>query len=822
MTSNDPQQLSSAPVLNATWLYVAVVYALAIWVARRGGARVPWRIAAFFYAIVLVYMFDPLTRNVVNLPADFIGSMPPWIYRLYPRRTVANPVLNDLVLQIAPWAQQARESWKHLAAPLWNNFAGSGYPLLANAQSSALSPLRILAVPLPLGFAFAAEAAWKLLIALTFTYLLCRRRGYGELASASGACAFGFCSFLIVWLHFPLVTAACMLPAILFAVELLAEKVTYKRFLIAAVTWTVMLFGGHPETASHAFFLALLLVFWIVAVERPFASRRELFLFIASLCGALAVAALLAAPYLAPLVEAITKSKRYHELQALPNAIGYYSDWMSTIAWLQPQFYGGIGDGTEAWGPATAESITGFAGILGVAAWFSLGIHVVATRRWRSREAFFVAASAIVLGIVLAIPGVSELFHLVFKLAANARLRLLLCMLMALQTAAVIDLLVRGYRKTFLAGLIAAATVLLLTITTIAFPLPWHLHNAIVAMAPSVFVLLAATIAAVMRRGQHAAIMVVAMLAIGELWAATRGWNPTVPASMLYPKTPLLEALDAERAKHPPTDPFRVVGLGAVFFPNISTMYGFEDIRAHDPMANGRYLGLLRVLGNYDTNDYFAKWTDTDTPLLDFLNVRYVIAAPKANLGGRYLKVYDGKDGTIFENTAVLPRFYPVRNVILEFNNDRFIGRLKAQGEWATTSILKSLDVASDRERTDLLAPRPKGAPIATLRMQRVRPTKFEMTIDAPRYTLVASSIPWWPGWKATIAGEEISTTRINGGFLGFVVPPGMTDVVVSYDPITFRGGMWLMGLTVLGLAAWPHVRGYTRRREVADVSSPS
>ena len=91
--------------------------------------------------------------------------------------------------------------------------------------------------------------------------------------------------------------------------------------------------------------------------------------------------------------------------------------------------------------------------------------------------------------------------------------------------------------------------------------------------------------------------------------------------------------------------------------------------------------------------------------------------------------------------------------------------------------------------------------------MQKARPTKFEMTVDAPRYTLIVSSIPWWPGWKATIAGEEIRTTRINGGFLGFVVPPGMTDVVVSYDPITFRGGMWLMGLTVLGLVAWPRLR---------------
>ena len=51
---------------------------------------------------------------------------------------------------------------------------------------------------------------------------------------------------------------------------------------------------------------------------------------------------LLAAPFLVPFAEALTRSKRYHELKVTPNVIGYYSDWPSFVVLLQPHFYGEV------------------------------------------------------------------------------------------------------------------------------------------------------------------------------------------------------------------------------------------------------------------------------------------------------------------------------------------------------------------------------------------------------------------------------------------------------------------------------------------------
>jgi len=788
-------------VLNATWLYVAAVYAAAVWLARRGGAvDLRWRVAGFFYALVFIFLRPALTSDFVNIPVDFLRILPPWT-ELTRYRQVWNSEINDLVLQIVPWAHQVRASWLSFEAPLWNQMSGSGYPLLANAQSSALSPLRILGLPLPLGQSFAFEASMKILAALSFTFLYCRRRGYGELPSAIGAISFGFSSFLIVWLHFPMATVAAFVPAALYFIDLLLERVTLPRFICAAALWTTMIFGGHPETVAHIFFISLLYLVWILAVERPFPAWRDAVRFVLILGGAMTVAALLAAPFLFPFAEALTKSKRYQELKVTPNVIGYYSDWPSFVVMLQPHFYGET-PFEKSWGPAKAESITGFAGALGIGAWLTLLIQVIRTRRWRSREGFFVVATLVVLGIILGWPVVSELFHVVFKLAANARLRLMWCFLLAVQTAAVVDLVRRNHTRFWLIGVAFSAAVLLILMQS-HFDLPYRQDSAFLAIAPSLLVLLvAAAVPFVPARRRDLALCVLTVVIVGELWNVSRNWNPMLRAREMYPSTPLIDKLQELKSMQPRNAPFRIVGAGPVFFANTPALYGFEDIRAHDPMANGRYLGILRVLTGYDTEDYFAKWENMQTGVLDFLNVRYIATPRKADLGDpqRFTMVYDGLDGRVFESQTVLPRFYPVRNVVLEFRDEQFNKQLMTHTDWPHTALLEKLDVENDQMRTDMLAARAPNAPETTLALTGVHPTNYRMKAIAPRYTMIVSSIPWWPGWKVEANGKRIDPVRINGGFLGFPVRPGTSDVRVWYSPNSWWAGVGVAAATALAL----------------------
>jgi uncharacterized membrane protein YfhO len=235
----------------------------------------------------------------------------------------------------------------------------------------------------------------------------------------------------------------------------------------------------------------------------------------------------------------------------------------------------------------------------------------------------------------------------------------------------------------------------------------------------------------------------------------------------------------------------------------VPAVFGFEDIRAHDPMANGRYLGVLRELGDYETAQYFAKWQNFETLLLDYLNVKYVVAPARADVKdpGRYRLVYDGRDGRIFENMTALPRFYTVRNVILEFDDSKFLSRLKAHQDWGSTAILENLPIPNITEqiKNDLLAPRPVNAPEASMLITANGGDEFSMRVNAPRHTLVVSSIPWWPGWKIS---NDLRPIRVNGSFLGFVVPPGTHDVRVRYSPPTFWAGVWIALATSLILVS--------------------
>ena len=790
--------LSSAPVFNPTWFYVGVLYAGAVWLVRRSGIELPKRVAVFFYALVFLFLYLPLTQDYVSIPADFLKTLPPWS-ELSRGHSVSNSQMNDLVLQIVPWAHQVREAWSSFHAPLWNGLSGSGYPLLANPQSSALAPFRLLTLPLfDLGQAITAEAALKILTALTCMYLWCRRRGYSELASVTGAVAFGFSTFIIVWLHFPLVTSACLLPAIFYVIDLLAERVTFGRFTAAAALWAAMLFGGHPETASHTFFLALLYVLWLVFVEKVVRPR-----FFLTLGGAMCVAALLAAPLLAPFAESLTRSKRYQELKTNPQGAGVpYSDWPSAMVLLQPHFTGQV-PFEKPWGPAHAESITGFAGFLGIAAWFALLANVIATRRWRSREAFFLIATVIVWGVMMGWPGVSQAFHFLFRLAANARVRLLFVLLLAVQSAAAIDLLQRGGRRPFLIGIAGASAVMAYLFLGSPFQHAYQIQTAVLACAPSIIVLLVATIVALTAKRRELALLVLLVAVVAELWNAGHAWNPTVDATWMYPKTPAIRALEKLRAENP--DPFRITGLGPVFFQNTPAIYGFEDVRAHDPMANGRYLGILRNLTTYDPADYFAKWNDVSTRLLDYLGVKYVMGLRQTTMADqeRYPLVYDGPDGRIFQNRDALPRFFPVRNVVLEFRDDVFIQRLRAHDDWAHTALLEKLELENDRMRLDFLAPRAAGdTREAESKILSATPTDYRLHIRAPRYTLIVSSIPSWPGWKIERNGARIDPIEVNGGFLGFAAPAGEVDVRVWYDPVSWKVGLAIFALTVAALVA--------------------
>ncbi|HKR63866.1 MAG TPA: hypothetical protein VJZ00_09050 [Thermoanaerobaculia bacterium] len=579
--------------MNLTWLYVGVLYAIA---ARL--ARVPLRAALLFYALVLGFLWRPLTEPVTIIPADVVKLVAPWSELHAPNRgpvtkyEVSNLNLHDVTMQIVPWMVR---------------------PVLANGQSTPLSPLRLLVRPLPLGYAMNAEAAMKLLVALTLMFLLCRTR-YSMTASLAAAIAYGFSTWMITWLQFPIAAAAAFLPGIVLAIE-------KKHFVLMTAVFAITVLSGHPETVFNVALLAL------VTVRFRLTWR---------VVQAALLAALIASPFLIPFARAVVRSQRFAETRAPRDITPPFSDKPSALLLLQPRFFGELPI-ERPWGPTTLESICGFAGVLALASVVAAAIYLAMRRKWRERELFYVVGFVVCLGVVLGWPLITPAFHAIAGLAPTMRMRLGLCWFASLLIAAVIDWSRNETRVPLLLGALAVSATMLWALRTTAFPSDAHRVSAILSLLPSVAVLAALIIPR---------IEIAIALTFVELFVTMHTWNPILPLRELYPKTPLIAALQR-------IDPHaRIVGTGSQLYPYTGAIFGFDDVRPHDPMADASYVALLHEKAGWNSQEYYAKWNDTDTPLLDELRVKYVVTEPTRELEPpRYKLLYSGRDGRIYELT---------------------------------------------------------------------------------------------------------------------------------------------------------------------------
>src|SRR5437588_883401 len=328
--------------------------------------------------------------------------------------------------------------------------------------------------------------------------------------------------------------------------------------------------------------------------------------------------------------------------------------------------------------------------------------------------------------------------HAIIGLAANARLRFLFAWILAVLIAAAID---RLRTIPFAIGSASAALLVVVIVMRTPFPSNAARHDGLLSVIPSAIVLAIAAIALLPRARTGASLLLVAA-AIAEMWPLTIGWNSPFPINTFYPRTPLIDAV--LRYHHPGFD--RVAGIGNVLFPNTNAMFAIEDARVHDPMEPASY---VRFIGSNITHDYYKKWIDDSTPMLDRLNVRWVMTEPNRELTdtSRYVLRYAGPDGRLYENLHVKPRFF---------------------GDNARVAITSA------------------------------RGDAYTLEIDATTETIIESSVGASRSWR--VSGAQ---AMANGPFLVLTVPAGPTTVRIRYVDTSFRIASLIALLTAAALVCF-------------------
>lgn len=322
----------------------------------------------------------------------------------------------------------------------------------------------------------------------------------------------------------------------------------------------------------------------------------------------------------------------------------------------------------------------------------------------------------------------------------------------------------------------------------------------------------------------------------GELWIIGHGFFPAVEASLVGYRTPGIDVLLADKELYRITS--YVGGDEKTFNANAGMFYDIADVRGYDsiiPRGYAEFMALLHPQGELPYNRIApideAHAEALDSPLLDLLNVKYVLADPARPIERPgYTLVYAG-EMLIYRNEGYLPRaFFVSRAVTLA-------------DESARREALRNLD---PRREVILEEPVAGAYAEAAPQFQEVQEIQYglnevRLTVDAPTPGFVVLSDSYFDGWLAFIrpaeapADAEQSTPiyRADGNFRAVEVPAGRYVLRFKYSPAAVKFGLYISFLsgTILvlmaGYAAWrryyraPEGEGETVERVAKNTIAP-
>jgi Bacterial membrane protein YfhO len=253
-------------------------------------------------------------------------------------------------------------------------------------------------------------------------------------------------------------------------------------------------------------------------------------------------------------------------------------------------------------------------------------------------------------------------------------------------------------------------------------------------------------------------------------------YNPIIKKQAFDPVTPGLARLQQDQ------DLFRV--LFPFPFSNIASVYGLSDAVGYDGMTPRHMEQLvdatqsIGALGNGP-----LRFTEPLTsPILDLLNVKYVLLLPGAeNPGLKYRLEYDGPDGRIYRNVDVLPRAFLVPGARRCMDEAHTLGLIRAGAiDFRKEVILDGCDQGVPTDDRPVL-----GSP----RIEYYEAGRAIITAGLERPAFLILSDTYFPGWQARVDGRRVPVLRANHALRAVALGPGSHTVEFVYWPLTFGLG---------------------------------
>jgi hypothetical protein len=245
------------------------------------------------------------------------------------------------------------------------------------------------------------------------------------------------------------------------------------------------------------------------------------------------------------------------------------------------------------------------------------------------------------------------------------------------------------------------------------------------------------------------------------------------------------------------TDP----SIAALQVNNRALLTGLDDIQGYNPVHLARYDAFIGALNGQAQNYHHADVFDSgfDSPLLDLLNVRYVVlpAAPASDEVlphySRPLQLAYADDSVrIFQNPNAMPRAW-LRHRAVQSQTDSTV-------DFRSVALLE-------------VPPPPLALPPdsseETVQVVDYAPDRIRFDVHAAAPALMIASEIAYPAWKAYVDGQPAETYVADGALRAVLVGPGDSVVEMRYESLALQVGLaltvgaagLLVGLAILHFA---------------------
>ncbi len=292
-------------------------------------------------------------------------------------------------------------------------------------------------------------------------------------------------------------------------------------------------------------------------------------------------------------------------------------------------------------------------------------------------------------------------------------------------------------------------------------------------------------------------------------------YNTASPRDLEFPQTEAIQFLRQDKSA------YRIITYGN-FMHNSFAPFGIQDAGGYSSFylrRYGEFLHLSQHGPDIPLPDNFSRWTYFNkfgSPLLDLINVKYVLLPPSMPVNSPKLELVYDNEIKIYENKDAFPRAFFVSEYQL-CNDRKSAYKMMASyslKDFNKKVILESLPLEDFQKSSN---PENKTEPHVSI--TSYHPGRIEISVSTDQKGFLILSDNYHPSWTAETDGVKTELLRANYIMQAVPVRPGNHKIVLKFYPKLRVTGLIMTAVGWVVLVVLIAFSGVARRKQQAQHS---